>query len=104
MDSIVAFTPLRVGNGRWTVAVVAEYSLIARAVSRNFRDNLIFTGFVLIVFLSLGFALWKLYEKKLRLEISEKSLDIINKQLHSEIAERKKPHAADHGHHPLPRK
>jgi len=90
VKTIIAFSPMRVGKNRNAIIIVMEYSLIANLIHRNLRDNLLFmvlTNFVIAIF---GLALFRIHREKDKLAISEAALNIINRQLHSEIDDRKK--------------
>lgn len=87
---LLAYAPIRIGSTVWSIAVAMNYDAISGPINRNTRDNLIFAGFVLLIFLILGISFYTAQKKKDELAISEAALNIINKQLHLEIGERKK--------------
>jgi len=87
---LVAFTPIHIGNNIWSIAVAMDQDVISGPINRNTRDNLIFTGFVFLIFFVLGELYYRTQKKRDKLLISEATLNIINKQLHLEIGQRKK--------------
>jgi len=88
--TLIGFAPIHIGTNIWSIGVAMDYETISGPVNRNIRDNLVFTGFVLFIFLSLGVSFYRMQKRKDELAISRTVSNIINKQLHLEIAERKK--------------
>ncbi len=89
-EGLFAFVPIRFGSNAWSIIVAADYGLIAGPVNKNAKDNLITVGFVFLVFVFAGIMLYRIQKKRAQLSISARALDIINKQLHLEIDERKR--------------
>jgi len=89
VKTLIAFSPVRINSELWSIAVAMDYNAIAAPINRNARDNLVFTGFVLLVFATLSLFFYRAQKEKERLAITAQACNIINKQLHLEIAERK---------------
>jgi len=89
-EGLFAFSPIHFGSNSWLLIVAADYSLIAGPMNKNSRNNLLMVGFVLLVFIFAGVILYRIQQKRAQLAISARALDIINKQLHLEIDERKR--------------
>jgi len=96
VQTIVAFTPVRIGVNIWSIAVAMDYRTIAGPLHRNVRDNLVFVGFVFGVLGILLAILYRTWNKRVQLATSARALDIINRQLHLEIDERRKIERALH--------
>ena len=90
VKTLIAFTPAGIGENRYSVIVAMEYSVIAGPLNKNARDNLLFAGFIVLILIISGIIFYRIRRSKARLAISEATSNIINKQLHLEIEERKK--------------
>lgn len=88
--TLMAFAPVDIGPSRYSIVVAMEYGIIADFVHKNAVDNLLFMGFMVLTLIIFGLIFYKIHREKDRLALTELTLNIINKQLHSEIAERKK--------------
>ena len=88
-DTLVAFAPIDVGNNIWSICVAMGYGVISASINTNAKDNIIFAGFVLLILLSLVILYFKAERRRYLNDISASALNIINKQLHLEIKERK---------------
>lgn len=88
-NTLIAYCPIHIGNGSWSIAVAMEQKLIAGPINKNIRDNLLFMGFMFLVLFCVGIIFYRTQKKKNELLVSTATLDIINKQLHLEIRERK---------------
>jgi sensor domain CHASE-containing protein len=87
---ILAYAPISIGNDLWSIAVVKSYNTISDPIHKNAAENLILAAFVLLVFSFLSAAFYRAQNKKAKLEIQQAALNIINKELHLELDERKK--------------
>ena len=87
--TLIAYCPIHIGSNFWSIAVAMDYSVISSPIIKNARNNLIFTGFIFLIFFAAGMIYYRTHKKKDELLISAATLDIINKQLHLEIKERK---------------
>ena len=89
-DMLVSYTPIRVGSEIWSIAVAMDYSSIIGPINRNARDNLV-SGIFVVIVLTIALVIFYRSEKKnTELSVSKTCVDLINKQLHLEIEERKK--------------
>lgn len=86
---LMAFTPIHIGVSRYSVIVVMEYSVIEKIVHKNAMQNLIFMGFACLMLIIFGWIFYRIHREKDKLALKELTLNIINKQLHSEIDQRK---------------
>jgi len=50
-NALLAYCPIHIGSNFWSIAVAMDYNVIASAIRKNLRDNLIFMGFILLIFL-----------------------------------------------------
>jgi len=89
VKTLIAFAPIRVNKSRYSIIVAMEYNVIAGLVHKNARDNLLFMGFTNLILIIFGVLLYRVHRQKDKLAITEKALNIINKQLHLEIDERR---------------
>ena len=87
--TLIAYCPIHIGSNFWSIAVAMDYSVISSPIIKNARNNLIFAGFIFLIFFAAGMIYYRTHKKKDELLISTATLDIINKQLHLEIKERK---------------
>lgn len=87
---IVAFSPINIGKDNWSIAAVMNYDAISGPINKNSRENIIFSGFVILIFVFLGISFYRIEMEKSELEIKRTALNIINKELHVEIGERKR--------------
>jgi len=90
VESLLAFCPVFIGSQAWSVAVGLDYDVVAGPIIRNTRYNLLFSGCIVALFLVFAFLLYRLQKKKSELSVSAAALNIINRELHLEIDERKK--------------
>jgi len=86
---LMAYAPVHIGLSRYSIIFVMEYSIIERLVHRNAVLNLIFMGFACLTIIIFGLIFYRIHREKDKLALREMTLSIINKQLHSEIDERK---------------
>jgi uncharacterized membrane protein len=90
VKTLVAYVPIVLHNGYWSIAVGEEYSAIAGPVNRNAAESIMLVIFMFLVFIVSGFILYRSNKEKVKAEISSRAVEIINKQLHLEIDERKR--------------
>lgn len=88
-NTLAAYCPIHIGSGRWSIAVVMQRDVISVPINKNLRDNIIFMVFMFAVFVAVGAIFYKTQKKKNELLVAAATLDIINKQLHLEIKQRK---------------
>jgi len=88
--TLIAFSPLRIGNNSCSIVVAMEYNVIENTIHKNARDNLIFMGFTCLVFIIFALIFYRARREKDLLMIRETVSNIINKQLRSEIEDRKR--------------
>lgn len=88
--TIMSFCPIYIDEDIWSIAVFTPYNRISGPINRNLRDNLIFVGFIVLVFVIIARVLYGIHKKKDKLEIEKIALDIINRELHADIRERKR--------------
>ncbi|MCX6354379.1 MAG: cache domain-containing protein [Candidatus Aureabacteria bacterium] len=96
VQTIVAFTPVRIGVNMWSIAVAMDCRMIAGPLHRNVRDNLVFVCFVFGILGILLGVMYRIRKKRVQLATSTRALDIINRQLHLEIDERRRIERALH--------
>lgn len=87
---LVAYVPIRIGGEPWCLFVGLNYNVIGTPINKHLMENLLYAGFMFLVFLILGIAFYMSKRKGIELEITKITTDIINKQLHIEIEESKK--------------
>jgi len=51
---LLAFSPIRLKNNLWSIGEVMDYAMISSPVNTNARDNIFFSGFVLLVIIILA--------------------------------------------------
>jgi len=88
--TLIAFSPLRIGSNRCSIIVAMEYGAIESMIHKNARDNFISVLFAFAAFIIFGFVLYRIRREKDLLVMRETVSNIINKQLRSEIENRKK--------------
>jgi len=87
---LVAFMPVRIVDKNWCLFVGLNYNVISGPIIKNLWDNIIFTSAMMLIFMILGISFYIAKRKSMKLEIAQITSDIITKQLHMEIEERKK--------------
>ena len=90
---LIAFAPIRIGNKLWSIGVSMDYDEISAPIRSHARNIFVGAELLILVFVGTGIGFFKLYKKKVLLEVQAKSaerLKSINQQLQSEIAERKR--------------
>lgn len=87
---LIAFAPVNIGSHTWSIALMMDYRLISGPISRNALDNLVFSGLILLILVILGVSLYRVRKKEDESALSQAALNIINRQLHLEIDERRK--------------
>jgi hypothetical protein len=89
-NAIIAFTPLYINDSEsWTVLLVMNYNLVGVPINRNAAINFLFALCAISLLLLLGMVFYREEKKKAEMDISATAMDIINKQLHLEIKERR---------------
>ncbi|NIA06630.1 MAG: response regulator [Actinobacteria bacterium] len=89
---LAAFAPVRIGDHLWSTAVSMDYDDISGLLNTQTRNIFVGAEFLILIFVGTGIGLFKLHQKKVLLEVQTESaekLRSINKQLESEITERK---------------
>lgn len=82
-ETLVAFSPIHINDNTWSLVVAASYNSIAGPININGRDNVVFAGFVSLLFIIAG---WIFYQdQKKRAD----ELENIYKQLERSHAELK---------------
>ena len=87
--TLMAYTPIEIENGAWSIAVTRPYAAISKPIGINTRDNIFFMAFILVVLIVMGSAFLRSRKKQTQLAVSAEALKIINKQLHLDIDKRK---------------
>ncbi|MFA5114802.1 MAG: cache domain-containing protein [Candidatus Omnitrophota bacterium] len=87
---LIAFAPVNIGSHTWSIALMMDYRLISGPINRNALNNLIFSGSILLILVILGVSLYRVRKKQDESALSQAALNIINRQLHLEIDERRK--------------
>jgi len=90
VKTLVAFAPMRINNNRCSIIVAMEYNVVANPIHKNVRENLLLLGFAGSVLAIFSSFFYRIHKEKDKLALSELTLNIINRQLHLEIDERKK--------------
>jgi len=90
VKSLIAYTPIRVEDNLWSMIVVMDYNVIAAPINKNIRDNFFLAGLLCLLFTFLVGYIYRGQQKKAELAITAASLNIINKQLHLELDERRR--------------
>ncbi|MEI8349531.1 MAG: cache domain-containing protein [Candidatus Omnitrophota bacterium] len=88
--NLIAFIPIHLGKEVWSIAAFMPYQEIAGPIHRNVLDNILFVGLILLIFVIVGTVIYIMQQKKVKLEVETLALNIINRQLHSDISERKR--------------
>lgn len=88
--TIMSFCPIYIDEDVWSISVFTAYDRVSGPINRNLRDNAIFVGFIILVFIIIARVLYSIHKKKDKLEIEKIALDIINRELHADIRERKR--------------
>jgi hypothetical protein len=66
--------------------VIAErLDALTKPMHKNVRDTFVLMGLFFLVFLTVTYVYYRLQKKRIEMEITTRSLEIINKQLHCEI-------------------
>ncbi|MDD5044213.1 MAG: cache domain-containing protein [Candidatus Omnitrophica bacterium] len=86
---LVTFAPIHVGSKNWCLFVGLNYNIIAAPINKNLRDNVISAIALMIIFSFLGIGFYITKQQSIKFEIAQITSDIITKQLHMEIAQRK---------------
>ena len=84
---MMAYSPLRIKDKLWSLAVFEEYKSLYSLVEKNTRDNLIIFIAIMLVFYAWGYLYSRIQKEKTQLETTAVALDIINKQLHLQAYE-----------------
>jgi len=90
--TLLAFAPLNIGVERYSVFVAMEYDVVAELINKSAIENLIFLAAMILALFAFGLIFYRIHREKDKLALSELTLNIINRQLHSEIDERKNMH------------
>jgi len=90
IKSLIAYTPIRVEENLWSLIVIMDYDVIGAPINKNTRDNFILAALLCLLFTFLGGYIYRGQQKKSELAITAASLNIINKQLHLELDERRR--------------
>lgn len=88
--TILSFFPIYINGDTWLIAVFMAYDKIAGPINNNLKDNIVSVVFILIVFVIVGLVLYSIHKKRDKLEIEKITLDIINRELHADLKERKR--------------
>lgn len=84
-----AFSHFRAGGELNTIVVTERLSALRGPLRRNLTYMLVLAGLFVIVFLSFGYIFHRIQKKRIQTETTARALEIINKQLHCEIADYK---------------
>lgn len=82
---LFAFDHLQGQNGLYSVVVTERLSALTGPIHRNLRDIMLLIGLFFLVFLVFGYIFYRIQKKRFQMEITSRTLEIINKQLHCEI-------------------
>ncbi len=64
VKTLLAFAPVSISNSRASIIVAMEYDVVAEPVNKNARDNIIFGGLVLSMFLVLAASIFHHQKKR----------------------------------------
>lgn len=90
VKTIIAYSPIHKEGKIWSIAILREFSSVEGPINRNLRDNLIFVSFAILALFIWGLIFFRNQKRNYELKISEKALEIINKQMHLELSEYKR--------------
>jgi PAS domain S-box-containing protein len=93
IKELVAFTPVRIGNKRWSMSVTSDYENVSQPIKVYSRDLILGSIYFSLSILFVAWQLHKTDKRKVQLEIDLKAaqqLGQINEKLEEEINRRKK--------------
>jgi hypothetical protein len=86
---LFAFAHLRGQNGLYSIIVTERLSALTGPMHKNLRDVATLVGLFFIVFIGSSYIFYRIQKKRIQMETTARTLEIINKQLHCEIADYK---------------
>ncbi len=89
VNTIAVFSPIRKDGKIWSIAILKELHDVEGPIHKDLRNNFILLGFVLFILSLAGLALFQNQKKNFKLQVSMRALEIINRQLHLDIADYK---------------
>lgn len=91
--TVMAWAPIKVGDRLWSIGVCMPYDEVSGPVAAQTRNLIGGASFLVVILLGIGILLSRITQRqnKLKIELdSARNLEMVNKQLQEEIAERKR--------------
>ncbi len=82
---LFAFTHLKGKTGIYSIVVTERLSALTGPLRRNLRDILVLVGLFFLISLIFIYIFYHGHQKRIKMEISAKALEIINRELHCTI-------------------
>jgi len=82
---LFAFVHFQGRNGINSLVVTERLSALTRPLRRNLRDTLLFVALFVLILIASGYIFYRIQKKRFQEEVTNRALEIINKQLRCDL-------------------